>query len=81
MRVFYSDPFSFPLPQTHRFPLAKYRLLRERIERWPASSGVELLLAPRATREELRLVHTETYLDGFARGSLGDEAMRRIGFP
>ncbi len=81
MQVFYSDPFTFPLPPEHRFPLAKYRLLRERIERWPATSGVELLLAPRATRDELLLVHTADYLDGFAAGSLGREAMQRLGFP
>ena len=81
MQVFYSDPFTFPLPPEHRFPLAKYRLLRERIERWPATSGVELLLAPRATRDELLLVHTADYLDGFAAGSLGRDAMQRLGFP
>lgn len=81
VRIFYSDPFRFPLPPEHRFPLAKYALLRERIERWPASSGVELLLAPRATRAELLLVHTADYVDGFAAGTLGREAMQRIGFP
>lgn len=81
MQIFYSDPFTFPLPQKHRFPSEKYRLLRQRVERWPASSGVELVLAPRATAAELRLVHTVDYLDGFASGQLGDEAMRRIGFP
>jgi len=81
VKVFYSDPFTFPLPPEHRFPLAKYRLLRERIERWPAHSGVELLLAPRATRDELLLVHTAAYVDGFAAGTLGREAMMRIGFP
>ncbi len=81
MIVYYSDPFTFPLPPEHRFPLAKYRLLRERIERWPASTGVELRLAPRALRDELLLAHTPAYLDGFAAGTLGKEAMMRIGFP
>ena len=81
MHVFYSDPFSFPLPPEHRFPLAKYRLLRERIERWPAATGVELLLAPRALRDELLLVHTADYVDRFAAGALSREAMQRIGFP
>jgi acetoin utilization deacetylase AcuC-like enzyme len=81
VHVYYSDPFTFPLPPKHRFPSEKYRLLRGRIERWPASSGVELLLAPRAAEGELRLVHTSDYLEGFAGGSLGDEAMKRIGFP
>lgn len=81
MHVFYTDPFTFPLPPENRFPVDKYRLLRERIEKWPASSGVELLLAPRVTDDELRLVHTPEYLEGFAAGTLGDAAMRRIGFP
>ncbi len=81
MQVFYSDPFGFPLPAGHRFPLAKYRLLRERIERWPAATGVELALAPRAAREELLLVHTAAYVDDFAAGRLDAVAMRRIGFP
>lgn len=81
MQIYYSDPFTFPLPQKHRFPAEKYRLLRQRVERWPASSGVELVLAPRATPGELGLVHDDRYLEGFAAGTLGDEAMRRIGFP
>lgn len=81
MKVFYSDPFTFPLPPEHRFPLAKYRLLRERIERWPASSGVELVLAPRASRDELLLVHTADYVDGFCAGALAADHQRRIGFP
>lgn len=81
MHVFYTDPFTFPLPPENRFPVDKYRLLRERIERWPAATGVKLLLAPRATDDELRLVHTDEYIEGFAAGELGDEAMRRIGFP
>ena len=81
VHVFYTDPFTFPLPPENRFPAAKYRLLRERIERWPAATGVELLLAPRASDDELRLVHTDHYLAGFAAGTLGLEAMRRIGFP
>ncbi|MCA8965026.1 MAG: SDR family oxidoreductase [Planctomycetes bacterium] len=81
MRVFYSDPFTFPLPPEHRFPLEKYRLLRERVASWPASTGVELVLAPRALREELLLVHTEEYVNAFCGGELDELAMRRIGFP
>ena len=31
--AFYSDCFELPLPDGHRFPMAKYRLLRERVQR------------------------------------------------
>lgn len=81
MRFFYSDPFEFPLPPRHAFPLAKYRLLRERIERWPAATGVELALAPRASRDELLRVHTEQFVDAFLAGGLDAEHVARIGFP
>ena len=31
VQAFYSDHFVLPLPEGHRFPMAKYRLLRERV--------------------------------------------------
>lgn len=31
MRAFYCDGFVLPLPQGHRFPMEKYRLMRERV--------------------------------------------------
>ncbi len=32
MQAFYSDQFVLPLPPGHRFPMPKYRLLRDRID-------------------------------------------------
>lgn len=81
MDVYYSDPFGFPLPPTHRFPLAKYALLRERVQAWPATTGVTMHVAPRASRDELLLVHDAVYVDDFCAGRLDAAAMRRIGFP
>ena len=31
MDAYYADEFVLPLPEGHRFPMAKYRLLRDRI--------------------------------------------------
>lgn len=81
MHVYYSDTFTFPLPDGHRFPLVKYRLLRERLLQQPATCGAELRLAPRATRDELLLVHDEGYVDAFCAGQLSKEHNQRIGFP
>ena len=79
MKLFYSDTFELPLPDTHRFPMAKYRLLRERI----ASSklDVELLIPPAATDDQLLLVHSRDYLDKVKSGRLSALEQRRIGFP
>jgi acetoin utilization deacetylase AcuC-like enzyme len=40
-----------------------------------------LRLAPRATRDELLLVHDEGYVDAFCAGQLSKEHNQRIGFP
>ena len=31
MKAFYTDQFVLPLPEGHRFPMAKYSLLRQRV--------------------------------------------------
>ena len=31
MQAFYADQFVLPLPEGHRFPMAKYQLLRDRL--------------------------------------------------
>ncbi len=81
MHVYYSDTFTFPLPEGHRFPLQKYRLLRERLQQQPAACGAELRMSPRANREELLLVHEPRYVDAFCAGQLDKEHNQRIGFP
>ena len=42
MRIFYCDHFVLPLPEGHRFPMAKYRRLRERV----LEEGTGRLLVP-----------------------------------
>ena len=80
-RVWTSARYTFPLPPGHRFPIAKYELLREQI----LTSGIigpESLREPaRATRDALLLVHTAGYVDRFLDGSLTAVELRRLGFP
>ena len=81
MKVFYSDHFVLPLPEGHRFPMAKYSMLRERV----AADGICVpgeLRTPRAvTDEEILRAHTPHYLERVVSGSLTDKEIRRIGFP
>ena len=63
MKVFYSDTFELPLPENHRFPMAKYRLLRERIANSSEFAGAELLIPPAATDQQLLLVHDRRWLE------------------
>jgi acetoin utilization deacetylase AcuC-like enzyme len=79
MRVFHSNQFVLPLPPGHRFPMGKYRLLRDRLA--AELPQVELAPAPRATDGELALVHTPLYIQGISDGSVDARVMREIGFP
>lgn len=79
MQVFYADQFVLPLPPGHRFPMEKYRLLRDRIA--AELPEIRLMRAEPATDGQLALVHTPGYIQGISDGSVDAGIMREIGFP
>jgi acetoin utilization deacetylase AcuC-like enzyme len=77
-RLFYCDHHEFPLPPGHKFPLKKYRILRELL----AADGVyRFEAAPPAPAESICLAHDPDYVRHFLDGTLDAASMRRIGFP
>lgn len=81
MDLFYSDTFELPLPAGHRFPMSKYRRLRERIAETDLLGRHRLLIPPAATREELERVHDPAYVRRVFNGELEELEQKRIGFP
>ena len=82
MRLFPSDRYPLPLPEGHRFPAAKYRLLRERLEAHAAAGAVLEFIEPHAaTDDELLRVHDRAYVGRVLSGTLSRDEIRRIGFP
>lgn len=79
LQAFYADNFVLQLPLGHRFPMAKYRILRDRVV--AELPGVQVAQAPAASDGELALAHTPAYIDAIARGTLPALAQREIGFP
>ena len=79
MQVFYTDHFVLPLPPGHRFPMAKYRLLRDRLAQ--ELPEVHLVPAEPATDGQLALVHTPAYIQAIGDGSVDARILREIGFP
>ncbi|SCK59397.1 Acetoin utilization deacetylase AcuC [Variovorax sp. HW608] len=79
MRAFYSGQFVLPLPPGHRFPMGRYALLRQGLER--QLPAVRMFEAPRASDGELALVHTPQWIASISDGSVSAAAMREIGFP
>jgi acetoin utilization deacetylase AcuC-like enzyme len=79
MYAYYSDQFVLSLPQGHRFPMSKYRMLRDRLD--AQLPGISLQVAPPASDEELARVHSQAYIDDVEHGTLPPAAQREIGFP
>ena len=79
MQAFYADQFVLPLPDGHRFPMAKYKLLRDRVVQ--EVPGIMMLQAPAASDGELALAHTPDYIAAIAQGTLPPASQRDIGFP
>ncbi|WP_170954664.1 histone deacetylase [Polaromonas sp. AER18D-145] len=79
MQAFYADHFVLPLPAGHRFPMAKYQRLRDRVA--GELPQVRMGVAPRASDGELALAHAPAYIQAVAEGTLEAALMREIGFP
>lgn len=81
MTVYYADTYIVPLPEGHKFPMQKYRLLRDYLLAENILREDELRLPTPAGRTELELIHTPEYVDAFLSGTLDPRLVRRIGIP
>ena len=82
MRLFPCDRFRLPLPDGHSFPIDKYTLLRQRLQRHAAAgASLEFIEPHAATDDELLRVHCRDYVGRVMAGTLSRDEVRRIGFP
>jgi acetoin utilization deacetylase AcuC-like enzyme len=81
VKLFYCDEFVLPLPPGHRFPMEKYRLLRERLAASGEFSTTDFCVPPAATFEELTRAHAPDYVLRVEQGALNAAEIRAIGFP
>jgi acetoin utilization deacetylase AcuC-like enzyme len=78
VRAFAHDVYTYPLPEGHRFPLAKFRLVREAAETLP---DVEVTPAPAATWDELLRTHDADWVDRVRDGRLERREELGLGLP
>jgi acetoin utilization deacetylase AcuC-like enzyme len=76
--LYYTDDHEIPLPPEHKFPLRKYRMLRELLT---ADGIFDFRPAPMADPKTIELAHAPEYVRAFLDGTIERSAMRRIGFP
>ena len=68
---YYNDVWEFPLPENHRFPMAKYRLVREALQAEGVAAAFEP--SPLASLTDLTTTHCRAYCERFVGGKLFDE--------
>jgi acetoin utilization deacetylase AcuC-like enzyme len=82
MDLFYNDVYEVALPPTHKFPMQKYRAVRELLQHENSNNPqIRFSVSPRATAEELGFTHCPTYVHRYFSGQLTDVEVRKTGFP
>ncbi len=81
MRAWSSARFTVPLPDGHRFPIAKYQRIRDAVIERGVLAAHEVEEPDRVERWALGLVHLPAYVNAIVDGSLEPLAVRRLGFP
>ncbi len=81
LHLWSSASYAIPLPDGHRFPMAKYALLRDGVLAEGLVPPERLHDPPRAPLDDLLLVHTAEYVTQVTTGTLPYIEQRRIGLP
>jgi len=81
LRIAYDPIYVLPLPEGHRFPMAKYELLPEQLV-YEGTITEDQLFKPELLSEEiLLLTHTSEYWAKLRDLTLSEKEARKIGFP
>jgi acetoin utilization deacetylase AcuC-like enzyme len=79
--VYACDHFEVELPPGHRFPMVKYRRLREELLGRGVLAAEEVRRSEPIAVELLELAHRGEYVRAVVEGTLASDRMRRIGLP
>lgn len=79
--VVYHPNYVAPLPDGHRFPMAKFRLLWEMLIREEVATTKTTRTPHLPSQQILELIHTPEYVNAYCQGTLDPKAQRRIGLP
>ena len=79
--LYYNDTYHVDLPDGHRFPMEKYRLVREMLQQRHAMDGVAFEVSPLATMDELATTHDREYVRRYLYNEFTPRENRVVGFP
>lgn len=81
LNVFYNDFFDVPLKEGHRFPMKKYRLIREMLLEENILTESHLKRAEICSIKDLYLAHDPNYVDDVIGLKLDAKIARGVGLP
>ena len=81
MLVAFDPIFAHPLPEGHRFPMAKYELIPEQLLREGVITHSQIHQPRPADEQTILLTHTLPYWEQLKHQTLTDKEQRRIGLP
>ena len=81
MKIYYADTHEIDLPEKHRFPIDKYKILREKLVQENLVHTSELVPAPFAQISDIELAHAKHYIEGVRDLTLPARELRKIGLP
>lgn len=79
--VVYHPDYVAPLPEGHRFPMAKFRMLYELLLADDITSPEHTYSPTRPPLAWIEQVHCPAYIHAYCNGTLDAKAQRRIGLP
>lgn len=81
LAVVYHPDYVAPLPDGHRFPMTKFRLIRDLLLKDSIVTPDKIFTPQLPQFDWLQLVHTSNYIQNYCQGTLDEKAQRRIGLP
>jgi acetoin utilization deacetylase AcuC-like enzyme len=79
--VIYHPDYVAPLPEEHRFPMSKFKLLADLIIADEITTPEAIYTPNLPPQEWIELAHLPTYVRAYREGTLDPKAQRRIGLP
>ncbi|MDO4880275.1 MAG: histone deacetylase [Capnocytophaga sp.] len=79
-KIAYYTNYSHPVPENHRFPMAKYELLYEQLLLENIAEKKDFFTPSKAQIADICLAHKKEYVESFINLSLSKSEARKIGF-
>ncbi len=79
--IVYHPDYVAPLPDAHRFPMSKFKILRDLLLEDEVIKPEQIYQPELPDLELIQLVHTSKYVQAYCNGTLEHKAQRRIGLP